>query len=795
MGESREKWDIAHLLSERLNVDKNTANNIIQMIEVQECTIPFISRYRKEVTHGMDPNTLRMFLDTLKELRDVQKKATTAIRQVQKQEPLDHAVVESLNAAETVEEINVLLAPYKVDKKTLACRARTLGLDNAAKAILNNPRQLINLNEWVKKDCEGRANLKEVKTGVKHIICEAIARDKTTLERIKRYLKPTCLTLEAKMSASKKKAMDAEKEKGGHSTSQNTSKFECYHHFQHNVSALRSYQVLAINRGEALKELTVKIHISERAENNFIDWCNYKWAEEHKYEDMKTLLKECVTEAYTRLLKPQVLRKTRSELTKTAQMDSVHVFGRNLKKLLLTSPVRGKIILGIDPGYKNGCKCAVVSSNGMEILAVDVFYLHHANPAVSKLLQLLNKFNIQLIGIGNGTACRETEELVSRFIYVSCKKDLKYCIVNESGASIYSVTEEAKQEMPDLDPNLRSAVSIARRLQDPLVELVKIDAKHLGIGMYQHDIPDILMKATLQSVVEDCVTFVGVDLNVAGASLLRHVAGLKKTQVDKILKWREKNGPFINRDQLLEVPGVGKKTFEQCAGFMRIVQKANTPSECQKKSVKTEHVKTEPTDKRKRKITATSKNSKKQKLHHEVNPLDQTWIHPESYKTTEQFLKKINLSSSEVGKDYFISNIKQAVRKKTISQFANELEVGEPTLQLIIDGLSAPCGYRDIRNVTSHFYKTGISCITDLRCGTTMQGKVSNVVDFGIFVDIGVGTDGLVHSSDMKGKWEELRHVLGPNDLISVAVTNVNKPKKRISLRLVKTDVVETKFM
>uniref|UniRef100_H2Y862 S1 motif domain-containing protein n=1 Tax=Ciona savignyi TaxID=51511 RepID=H2Y862_CIOSA len=743
MEECRDDWDITQVLCEKLNLDVRVVKNLIQLLEVEECTVPFMARYRKERTGGMEANKLRQFLNTLNELRDVQKKAVVAIKNLEKLGCLDSTIEAALKSAQSIDEINHMIAPYKMDKKSLASRARALGLDDGAKYILNNPRKATDLRKWVKRGCEGLATLSLVENGVKHILCEAIAKDKETILHAKQIFRPN------------KKSMKSDKTEDKASTKKYSFKFQNYYDFLCLVSNLRSYQILAINRGETLKELTVKIVIDEKLENSFLSWCQEYWVERFHHNEMRKIMQSALTDSFNRLLKPKILRQTRAELTRRAQTDSIDVFGRNLKKLLLTSPVRGKVILGIDPGFKNGCKCAVLSQNGMNILVVDVFYLSRYKEAKLKLTQMLNKFNFQVIGIGNGTACRETEQLVSQFITESHKQELVYCIVNESGASIYSVTAEAKQEMPEYDPNLRSAVSIARRLQDPLVELVKIDPKHLGVGMYQHDIPDTLMKAALSSVVEDCVTFVGVDINMAGESLLKRVAGLKKTQVNKILEWRNKNGPFINRNQLLEVPGVGNKTFQQCAGFIRIGS------------------------------------AQENLLNHQPNPLDQTWIHPESYELTEKFLKIINLDSSRVGQDLFISQLKSSVRHKSIRAFSNELGVGEPTLQLIVDGLSAPGGYRDIRSIATHLYKKGICSLNDLKYGITLQGRVTNVVDFGVFVDIGVEKDALIHCSEMGNKWLELREVLGPNDTVSVMVQKVDPIKKYISLKLIKVEAVD----
>ncbi|XP_039250930.2 S1 RNA-binding domain-containing protein 1-like [Styela clava] len=804
-------WDIADILARQLNLNLDVVIRLINMVEKDQCTIPFIARYRKEQTNGMDPDSLRNFTNLLNELRLVQKKCSTMIKTLQKQGNLDKKTQLSLQSAQTTDELDHAFAPFKEKKSSLANRARELGLDEAANSVLSKPNE-VDLRKWVVKRTEGRSTLSEVETGVKYIIADLISKEKATMDKIREVFQPYRMQLESKLSASKKKEMEkknSETKKAGTTDlkhdfkkgqDEDITKYQSYHDFICKLPSLKSYQVLAINRGEAHKHLTVKVTISKEIESKFLTWSKSHWTSNVHKQDILNLLKYCVEDSYNRLIKPFVLRKARSDLTKKAREEAVDVFSRNLKKLLLTPPLRGKIVLGVDPGFKNGCKCAVISSTGNEVLETDVIYLGSKN-AKQKIQRLYGKHKFSVIAIGNGTACRESESFFSQFITKNRGSDLVYCIVNENGASIYSVTTEAQKELPDLDPNLRSAVSIARRLQDPLVELVKIEPKHIGVGMYQHDIPDTLLKTALGCVIEDCVTFVGVDLNIANESLLGRIAGLKKTQVKKIIEYRNKHGHFINRKQLLEISGLGEKTFQQCAGFIRIshkylvdsekIENNNNNNNDEKPEVET----TEKGRKRKQK-PSTAVKMKKARVDWKMNPLDQTWIHPESYELAEKFITNLNLDVKELGKPEFINNVKHAIYEIGVKKLADKLSAGVPTLQLIADGLSQDAGFRDIRSqMRRPLFRRGITSMQDLRCGTKVSGRITNVTDFGVFVDVGVGQDGLIHMSEVGGRWEEVKQCLGPNDTVEVLVKSVDSQRKRVSLRLIHANLSKTTFV
>lgn len=788
-------WDIADVIAKSMNLRKDVVIRLISMLEKEECTIPFIARYRKEQASGMDPDTLRNFSGLLEELRAVQKKSLSMIRNVQKQGMLDIKTEVSLISAQSMDELEHAYAPFKGEKKTsLANRARGLGLGDAASSFLTNPNAT-NLRNWVVKGTEGRATLSEVETSVKYIIADILAKEKVTLDKVREAFQPDGLTLESKLTAARKKAESESNHKNKKvdpkSDRDDLHKYKTYYDFSCCVANLRSHQVLAINRGEAQKYLTVRIVVAKNVESRFLTWCRKQWLNKITNQDSHELMKFCVEDSYSRLIKPFVLRKTRSDLLKKAHKEAVEVFSKNLKRLLLTPPLRGKIVLGVDPGFKNGCKCAVVSSTGTEVLATDVFNLNSGNP-LRKIKQLHDRHKFNVIGIGNGTACRETETIFSNFIAKHRNLDLAYCIVNENGASIYSVTPEAEKELPDLDPNLRSAVSIARRLQDPLIELVKIEPKHIGVGMYQHDIPENQLKAALDDVIEDCVTYVGVDLNSANEALLSRIAGLKKSQAKNIIDRRTSEGNFVNRQQLLEVKGIGEKTFEQCAGFIRICHKHLTENTEKKPEEQPEL----STDNRKRKTSAASSSKSKRKRYNwHPNPLDQTWIHPESYGIAEQFISNLKLNVEDLGQSNFIDSVKQAMYEIGLSKIAEDLGSSLSTVQLIADGLSQDAGYRDIRSeMRRPIFRRGVTSIESLRTGIKLSGRVTNVTDFGAFVDIGVGQDGLVHQNETGGKWEELKRCLGPNDTVQVFVKHVDLQRKRISLRLIQADLCQTVF-
>uniref|UniRef100_A0A8C2TEQ6 S1 RNA-binding domain-containing protein 1 n=1 Tax=Coturnix japonica TaxID=93934 RepID=A0A8C2TEQ6_COTJA len=742
-------WDIVQVLSDRTNVEPWVCANLIRLFN-EENTIPFIVRYRKGLINNLEADALRDVQQTLEELRTVAKKTHTTIQKLKKEGKLSGCLFTSLLNCRTLEELDHVTTPYKTGSKgTKAQRARQLGLEPAALSLLQRPMEL-NLFSYIRPNTKGLANIQEVEAGVQHILADIFAKDKDTLDFIRRLCQQRYICIQSALAKVSSK----------NSNEKNIDKFQLYHGFSCNIKNIQHHQILAINRGENLKILTVKVNIPDGVKNEFCWWCvNERWRPKQflKPELMK-ILQNSVEDAYKRLIYPLLCREFRSKLTSDAEKESVMMFGRNLRQLLLTSPVRGRTLMGVDPGYKHGCKLAIISPTS-QILHTDIVYLH------------------------SGQGFREAEK-IKRLL-------LQFSIANEAGASIYSVSPEASKEMPDLDPNLRSAVSIARRVQDPLAELVKIDPKHIGVGMYQHDVSQTLLKATLDSVVEECVSFVGVDINICSEILLRHIAGLNATRARNIIEWREKNGPFINREQLKEVKGLGPKTFQQCAGFIRFNQDYIKTFCSNKKTQLGSHALftkagTQLTNKKGKKKSKPTPSAS-----YQPNPLDQTCIHPESYSIAMRFLSLIGGNTNEIGKSDMQQKVNAVIQKEGLEGTAKRLNTTVHTLQLIIDGLTQPEGF-DIRtDFDKPDFKRSIVCFEDLSVGAVLTGKVENATPFGVFVDIGVGKAGLIPVRNITeaklSKVKKRRSLgLGPGERVEVKVLNVDIPRLRITLDLIR---------
>ncbi|XP_055672336.1 S1 RNA-binding domain-containing protein 1 isoform X2 [Falco peregrinus] len=743
-------WDIVQVLSEITNVEPWVCANLIRLFQ-EENTIPFIARYRKELINNLEADALREVQQTLEELRTVAKKTHTMIQKLKKEGKLSGCLLTALLNCRTLEELDHV-----------------------------NPMEL-NLFSYIRPNTKGLSTIQEVEAGVQHILADMFAKDKVTLDFIRQLCQQRYICIQsalAKMSS-----------KGGNE--KDIDKFQLYHEFSCNIKNIQHHQILAINRGENLKILTVKVNIPDGVKNEFCWWCvNERWRPKQFLKaELMRILRNSVEDAYKRLIYPLLCREFRSKLTSDAEKESVMMFGRNLRQLLLTSPVRGRTLMGVDPGYKHGCKLAIISPTS-QILHTDVVYLHSGQGfcEAEKIKRLLLQFNCSTVVIGNGTACRETEAYFADLIMKKyfAPLDVVYCIVSEAGASIYSVSPEASKEMPDLDPNLRSAVSIARRVQDPLAELVKIEPKHIGVGMYQHDVSQTLLKATLDSVVEECVSFVGVDINICSEILLRHIAGLNANRAKNIIEWREKNGPFINREQLKEVKGLGPKSFQQCAGFIRFNQEYIKTFCSNKKTESGSHTvltKAGAQGKKKSKPTAC--------MSHQPNPLDQTCIHPESYSIAMRFLSFIGGNTNEIGKADMQQKVNAVIQKEGLEGTAKRLNTTVHTLQLIIDGLTQPEGF-DIRtDFDKPDFKRSIVCFEDLCVGAVLTGKVENATPFGVFVDIGVGKAGLIPVRNITeaklSKVKQRRSLgLGPGERVEVKVLNVDIPRLRITLDLIR---------
>ncbi|KAM9564768.1 S1 RNA-binding domain-containing protein 1 isoform 1-T2 [Guaruba guarouba] len=774
-------WDIVQALSEITNVEPWVCANLIRLFK-EENTIPFIARYRKELINNLEADALREVQQALEELRAVAKKTHTTIQKLKKEGKLSGGLLTALLNCRTSEELDHVSAPYKTGSKgTKAQRAKQLGLEPAALSILQNPMEL-NLFSYVKPSTKGLSTIQEVEAGVQHILADIFAKDKDTLDFIRKLCQQRYICIQSALAKVSSKS----------GNEKDIDKFQLYHEFSCNIKSIQHHQILAINRGENLKILTVKVNIPDGVKNEFCWWCvNERWRPKQFLKpELMRILRNSVEDAYKRLIYPLLCREFRSKLTSDAEKESVMMFGRNLRQLLLTSPVRGRTLMGVDPGYKHGCKLAIISPTS-QILHTDVVYLHTGQGfrEAEKIKRLLLQYNCSTIVIGNGTACRETEAYFADLIMKKyfAPLDVVYCIVSEAGASIYSVSPEASKEMPDLDPNLRSAVSIARRVQDPLAELVKIEPKHIGVGMYQHDVSQTLLKATLDSVVEECVSFVGVDINICSEILLRHIAGLNANRAKNIIEWREKNGPFINREQLKEVKGLGPKSFQQCAGFIRFNQ---------------EYIKTFCSNKKKEPGSHAfmtkaggAQGKKKGKpvsyASQQPNPLDQTCIHPESYDIAMRFLTLIGGNANDIGKSDMQQKVNAVIQKEGLEGTAKRLNTTVHTLQLIIDGLTQPEGF-DIRtDFDKPDFKRSIVCFEDLSVGAVLTGKVENATPFGVFVDIGVGKAGLIPvRSITEAKLSKVKKRkslgLGPGERVEVRVLNVDIPRLRITLDLIR---------
>ncbi|KAM6366179.1 S1 RNA-binding domain-containing protein 1 isoform 1-T2 [Alca torda] len=773
-------WDIVQALSEITNVEPWVCANLIRLFQ-EENTIPFIARYRKELINNLEADALREVQQTLEELRTVAKKTHTMIQKLKKEGKLSGCLLTALLNCRTSEELDHVSAPYKTGSKgTKAQRAKQLGLEPAALSLLQNPMEL-NLFSYIRPNTKGLSTIQEVEAGVQHILADIFAKDKDTLDFIRKLCQQRYVCIQSALAKVSSKS----------GNEKDIDKFQLYHEFSCNIKNIQHHQILAINRGENLKILTVKVNIPDGVKNEFCLWCvNERWRPKQFLKpELMRILRNSVEDAYKRLIYPLLCREFRSKLTSDAEKESVMMFGRNLRQLLLTSPVRGRTLMGVDPGYKHGCKLAIISPTS-QILHTDVVYLHSGQGfrEAEKIKRLLLQHNCSTVVIGNGTACRETEAYFADLIMKKyfAPLDVVYCIVSEAGASIYSVSPEASKEMPDLDPNLRSAVSIARRVQDPLAELVKIEPKHIGVGMYQHDVSQTLLKATLDSVVEECVSFVGVDINICSEILLRHIAGLNANRAKNIIEWREKNGPFINREQLKEVKGLGPKSFQQCAGFIRFNQEYIKTFCSSKKTEVGSHVlltKAGAQGKKKSKPTPCASQ--------QPNPLDQTCIHPESYNIAMRFLSFIGGNANDIGKSDMQQKVNAVIQKEGLEGTAKRLNTTVHTLQLIIDGLTQPEGF-DIRtDFDKPDFKRSIVCFEDLSVGAVLTGKVENATPFGVFVDIGVGKAGLIPVRNITeaklSKVKKRRSLgLGPGERVEVKVLNVDVPRLRITLDLIR---------
>uniref|UniRef100_A0A8D3BV28 S1 RNA binding domain 1 n=1 Tax=Scophthalmus maximus TaxID=52904 RepID=A0A8D3BV28_SCOMX len=714
-------WDLTELLSTLTCVEMWVCVNIIVLLR-EENTVPFMVRYRKEMINHMDADAVRDVQLTYEELCNLAKKTQSVIQTLKKDGVLTVELEQNLRSCRSADELDHVYSPYKKGSKlTKARRAKALGLEVAASALLDTPHTL-DLMAWVKPDTKGLSSFEEVATGVEHILADMIAKDPETLTYVKSLCENSFLTIRS--SVSKKQGAQQNKH-------MDKDKFHLYFDFTCNIQRIQPHQTLAINRGESLKILTVKVNICDRVKSDFIRWCiNNRWRPKtFPREELNVIIRNAVEDSYKRLILPFLTRSYRTKLTFAAEKESIAMFVRNLRQRLLMCPVRGCIIMGVDPGFRHGCKLAILSPTS-QILHTDVVYLHNSSQPkeAEKLRHLMIKYCCTRVVIGNGTACRETESFFTDLIFRRYFHPLEvsYCITNEAGASIYSVSPEAVKEMPDLDPNLRSAVSIGRRVQDPLAELVKIDPKHIGIGTYQHDVSAGALKAALDGVVQECVSFVGVDINICSETLMS-----AKSSPHPVAAVPEK--PAAKK-------GKGKTCVNKPTSF---------------------------------------------------NPLDQTCIHPESYHVAQRFMSLVGGSVDQIGNSGLQQCVESKVRTSSVEELAGTVDTTPETLKLIIDGLTQPPGF-DIRQNFGHAdFKRGIVSMSDLRVGTVLTGRVDNAALFGAFVDIGVGRSGLIHKSNitldkLPVSQRNRSLALGPGERVEVRVLNVDPQRGRIGLDLIR---------
>ncbi|WP_342501814.1 Tex family protein [Bacillus sp. FSL W7-1085] len=709
-------------IATELKLSTKQIGSVIQLLEDGN-TVPFIARYRKEQTGSLDEVQIQTISERYTYIQNVTNRKEEVIRLIAEQDKLTDELKQKIEQAHKLQEVEDLYRPFKQKRKTKANVAKAKGLEPLAEYLLQLP------NDEIEKKASAFINEeKEVTTaeealeGAQHIIAEQLAYDPDMRKwiRSETYQKGSLVT-------SGKDVENDEK-----------NVYEMYYDYQEPIKKIVPHRVLAVNRGE--KEGIVKAAIEPPAEN--IRFYLDKQVLKGKQTTARPYIEAAIDDAYKRLIQPSIEREIRKELTEKAEEQAIHIFAENLRKLLLQPPMKGKRVLGVDPAFRTGCKLAVVDDTG-KVHHIGVIYPHppvqKKAEAKQKVKEIIQSSNIEVIAIGNGTASRETEQFIADLIQ-ELDQPVSYLIVNEAGASVYSASALAREEFPDLQVEERSAISIARRLQDPLAELVKIDPKSVGVGQYQHDVSQKQLNSSLTFVVETVVNQVGVNVNTASQALLQYVSGLSKAVAGNIVKRREEIGRFTSRKELKDIPRLGAKTYEQCIGFLRITDGQD--------------------------------------------PLDRTGIHPESYKETKQFLRMINMTPDDLGTE----QLKEKMAEVKLDEAAQQLDIGPITLQDIIDQLTRP--ERDPRDeVPKPLLKTDVLKLEDLKQGMELQGTVRNVVDFGAFVDIGVKQDGLVHISKLSNRF--VKHpldVVSVGDIVTVWVDSVDQAKGRVALSMLKPE-------
>ena len=701
------------------NLSFKQVNNVISLLE-EGNTLPFIARYRKEQTGALDEVQIRDIMERWQYIQNLEQRKEEVIRIIEEQGKLTVELKSQIEKSIKLQEVEDLYRPYKQKRRTKATVAKEKGLEPFAEWLVTFP---VNgsieekASEFLSDELEVHS-IEEVINGAKDIIAEWVSDDAESRKWIRSE------TAKAGLVEASVKDMEKDEKKV----------YEMYYEYSEPISKVVPHRTLALNRGE--KEEVLRVAIKPNVDRN-MDYLTKKWIKNSRSFVVETVT-EAVEDGYKRLIQPSIEREIRNELTEKAEERAIHIFSENLRNLLLQPPLKGKIVLGVDPAYRTGCKLAVVDETG-KVLRIDVIYPHppvsKKQEAEKKFKEIIETYEVEMVAVGNGTASRETEQFVVDMLKDQ-KREIYYLIVNEAGASVYSASDLAREEFPDFQVEERSAVSIARRLQDPLAELVKIDPKSVGVGQYQHDVSQKRLSESLTFVVETAVNQVGVNVNTASASLLQYVAGLSKTVATNIVKKREEEGKFVNRTQLKKIPRLGAKTYEQAIGFLRVIDGKE--------------------------------------------PLDRTGIHPENYQAVKNLLSKLGFTSADLGSEA----LKTTLSSVDIKAIAAELEIGELTLKDILDALVRP--ERDPRDeLPAPLLKKDVLKLEDLKEGMELQGTVRNVVDFGAFVDIGVKQDGLVHISKLSNRF--VKHpldIVSVGDVVTVWVDSVDQQKGRVALTM-----------
>ena len=722
---------ITNTIAQELQIKETQVEAAIKLID-EGNTIPFIARYRKEATGGLSDETLRELGERLNYLRNLEQRKEEVIKSIEEQGKLTDEILQAVAISKTLAEVEDIYRPYKQKKKTRATVAKAKGLEPLSNIILEQKertpieeiaKQYINIDKLDEKDKQNKdkavKTVEEAIQGALDIIAENISDNSKYRKEIKRLCYREAV-IETKATKEDEK-----------------SNYEMYYDKQEQIKYIPSHRILAINRGEKEEYLKVKIQKPEEKILTYIEKDIIKG--ETQFSQM---LKETILDSFKRLIEPSIDREIRSDLTEKAEEKAIKVFGQNAKQLLLGAPIKGKTVMGFDPAYRTGCKIAVIDETGKVLDYTTVYPTEPQNDiegAKKELLKLIEKDKIDMIAIGNGTASRESEMFVADLIKES-KRDVHYVIVSEAGASVYSASKLATEEYPNINVSIRGAISIARRLQDPLAELVKIDPKAIGVGQYQHDVNQKKLSESLTGVVEDSVNKVGVDVNTATPSLLSYVSGINNTIAKNIVKYRDENGKLENRKELLKVPKLEKVAYEQCAGFLRILDGDN--------------------------------------------PLEITAVHPESYETTEKLLNKIGFDVKDIKNKEKLQELQQKLKTIDIQKTAKELEIGEMTLTDIIEELSKP-GRDPREDMPKPILRSDVLKLEDLKEGMILTGTVRNVIDFGAFIDIGIKHDGLVHISEMSEKFiKNPSEIVSVGDIVKVKVINIDKERQKVGLSM-----------